>query len=677
MYRTLENSIRDMAQKDTWEEVQMDESISFAPWFNKMTGRYSIIDKTSGKVIAHTGLRNPEHAKELAKQHHKRWKASGMLGEDMALDSVGNGENAGGQLAPLPIPKVTRKYKVHKIQESYSSYYKQLKANGINRCPGKGCKQMMVADRKELERKDHDTSNLNDDAGLCGYCGKLVCSEHRTEDRSGACTTCFKKHNLKESKDFNLAKYHLTTKGFSHADTKNGLGGFVGHRFDNSSGQRIKLTEKAGEVQNWEHLSEKGVPIGSDHGWHSLKNHLTEAVAKSRSKVLDFDKQIDKEQKDTTQPINNPVNPNIAASSIFKPLELKGEVAPKGPHKSSAGDVQSADRKRIKVRTPSGKLVWKAIRKHRKVLKVEPLKEEMNLIEECDNPKHTPFEHEHCSKCNGSGNLPHYNHYAAGTCFKCKGAGSILTKHGKVDHAKWESARDKFTMHPAHEVKVGDAVQIHGAKWQTVKAIEHSRMKGASLTKLEPGESPHPSDDGKTAGYHMKPYDIESRSLHIGSAHYNMAHDTMVRSVSMDKFNDIPKKKDFVTTPKTKNIKEERKMKTFKELLEGRGRPRKNPLPDLEQRTEPEPDSEADQHIVVQAKKAADHKVGTDDEDGATPIRKASEHFHIKFAAGEHPVPKEHAEAWLSKYHAMKTPEGKSNMAAYSIKSHSHFMRAI
>jgi DnaJ-class molecular chaperone len=31
-----------------------------------------------------------------------------------------------------------------------------------------------------------------------------------------------------------------------------------------------------------------------------------------------------------------------------------------------------------------------------------------------------------CSKCNGSGRLPIYNHICGGKCFKCNGSGKVL-----------------------------------------------------------------------------------------------------------------------------------------------------------------------------------------------------------------------------------------------------------
>lgn len=263
----------------------------------------------------------------------------------------------------------------------------------------------------------------------------------------------------------------------------------------------------------------------------------------------------EKDIKNNTKPIvNAPVTP-----FEFKPLELAGEPEEKKPHKSTSGKVQSVDRKRIKVRTPSGKVVWKNIRKFRKVLQVEE-----TMLQESDTI---------CSKC-GDPTMKFEHEANKGVCFNCSKVKSIASREKK-------------------------------------------------------------SED---------------------------AHERILKKMS---------------------VKEERKMKSFKELLaEGRGRPRKDGTPaQSKTETSHEEGHEPDQHIMVQAKKASDYKPGTNDHDvedhGQITKEGPRQHFHIKFQGGEHPMPAEHASKWLAKYHGLKTPEGKSNMAAYSQKSHAHFMRAI
>jgi len=120
----------------------------------------------------------------------------------------------------------------------------------------------------------------------------------------------------------------------------------------------------------------------------------------------------------------------------------------------------------------------------------------------------------------------------------------------------------------------------------------------------------------------------------------------------------------------------ERVLKTLGQILdEGRGRPRKNPLPASKASSDESDEhgedngKEADQHIHVQLKKASDtshHEVkgkeGFKTKGGAD----------IKFDSGTHFVPAEHAKKVLSALDRLK-PADREKMHAHIQQSHANF----
>lgn len=120
----------------------------------------------------------------------------------------------------------------------------------------------------------------------------------------------------------------------------------------------------------------------------------------------------------------------------------------------------------------------------------------------------------------------------------------------------------------------------------------------------------------------------------------------------------------------------ERVLKTLGQILdEGRGRPRKNPLPASKSSSEESGEygddngKEADQHIHVQLKKASDvahHEVkgkeGFKTKGGAD----------VKFDSGTHFVPAEHAKKVLTALDKLK-PADREKMHAHIQQSHANF----
>lgn len=89
--------------------------------------------------------------------------------------------------------------------------------------------------------------------------------------------------------------------------------------------------------------------------------------------------------------------------------------------------------------------------------------------------KTTAFEHNTCSRCGGSGKMP-FSVYA-GICFKCHGAGYVLTKRGRAASQKFTELMSKR----ADELVAGDKVRIDGfsagsfsvpTKWYEVESVE-------------------------------------------------------------------------------------------------------------------------------------------------------------------------------------------------------------
>ena len=114
-------------------------------------------------------------------------------------------------------------------------------------------------------------------------------------------------------------------------------------------------------------------------------------------------------------------------------------------------------------------------------------------------------------------------------------------------------------------------------------------------------------------------------------------------------------------------------MKSIKEILEeGRGRPRKNPLPASKENDEYGAGNgkEPDQHIHVQLKTAADmshHEVKG--KDGF----KTKGGTDVKFEGGTHFVHSDHAKKVLSALDKLK-PADREKMHAHIQQSHANFM---
>tara|TARA_R110002020_G_scaffold377607_1_gene588679 strand:+ start:1326 stop:1802 length:477 start_codon:yes stop_codon:yes gene_type:complete len=66
------------------------------------------------------------------------------------------------------------------------------------------------------------------------------------------------------------------------------------------------------------------------------------------------------------------------------------------------------------------------------------------------------FEKRVCSRCAGDGYFTNYGHIHAGKCFKCHGAGKILTKNGRT---AWDAYRTVMTV-PASKLEIGMIVTL-------------------------------------------------------------------------------------------------------------------------------------------------------------------------------------------------------------------------
>tara|TARA_R110002020_G_scaffold177075_1_gene369809 strand:+ start:1864 stop:2325 length:462 start_codon:yes stop_codon:yes gene_type:complete len=66
------------------------------------------------------------------------------------------------------------------------------------------------------------------------------------------------------------------------------------------------------------------------------------------------------------------------------------------------------------------------------------------------------FEKRVCSRCSGEGSFLNYSHIHSGKCFKCHGAGKILTKNGRT---AFDSYVASMTI-PASELEKGMGVYL-------------------------------------------------------------------------------------------------------------------------------------------------------------------------------------------------------------------------
>ena len=86
-----------------------------------------------------------------------------------------------------------------------------------------------------------------------------------------------------------------------------------------------------------------------------------------------------------------------------------------------------------------------------------------------------PFESETCSRCGGTGNYSYCQTYGT-TCFKCRGAKTVLTKRG-AEAQRWEQTR---RMYRIHELSVGSRIYWEGipgftkSGWVTVQGLGYS-----------------------------------------------------------------------------------------------------------------------------------------------------------------------------------------------------------
>jgi len=84
------------------------------------------------------------------------------------------------------------------------------------------------------------------------------------------------------------------------------------------------------------------------------------------------------------------------------------------------------------------------------------------------------FENRVCSRCMGSGEYSYCSMYGR-TCFKCAGAGAVLTARGRVAQAFLNKAR----MAKASEFKVGDSYLYEGIPG-------FSRSEWVKITEIRP-----------------------------------------------------------------------------------------------------------------------------------------------------------------------------------------------
>lgn len=90
------------------------------------------------------------------------------------------------------------------------------------------------------------------------------------------------------------------------------------------------------------------------------------------------------------------------------------------------------------------------------------------------------FEVESCSRCAATGQHSYCTAYGS-TCFKCRGAGLVLTKRGKTARAEL----DAMLIKPVTTLKVGSWVYYD--KWMQIKKISdyNENQLMVSFDKLE------------------------------------------------------------------------------------------------------------------------------------------------------------------------------------------------
>ncbi len=100
----------------------------------------------------------------------------------------------------------------------------------------------------------------------------------------------------------------------------------------------------------------------------------------------------------------------------------------------------------------------------------------------------TRFETEVCSRCDGSGQYSYCQEFGT-NCFKCSGAGRVLSKRGSVAKTYLE----KLCTKPVSEVKVGDKIVASGI-------TNNGRLYRyiATVTEIKPGRSATVTIDSET-----------------------------------------------------------------------------------------------------------------------------------------------------------------------------------
>ena len=98
------------------------------------------------------------------------------------------------------------------------------------------------------------------------------------------------------------------------------------------------------------------------------------------------------------------------------------------------------------------------------------------------------FERRTCSRCFGAGHFNAYGHVYGGKCFKCHGAGDVMTKRGRT---AWDAFIASMTI-PASELEVGmivyieDVIPFSGAI-KTYKRLVHSITEAKSASAVIDG----------------------------------------------------------------------------------------------------------------------------------------------------------------------------------------------
>jgi hypothetical protein len=110
------------------------------------------------------------------------------------------------------------------------------------------------------------------------------------------------------------------------------------------------------------------------------------------------------------------------------------------------------------------------------------------------------FEADDCSRCAGSG------FYATGTCFKCSGRKTVLTRNGAKARERFEAKRDELMGTPVEDLLPGDVVYTRFGytkgmadlpmKWREVTVVSHEiESHGFQAVVNEPRpRAEHPED---------------------------------------------------------------------------------------------------------------------------------------------------------------------------------------